>query len=264
MIAVLLLGCGGESSDDSAAADEVTWGGFVYVGSGTEKDDRFSTGTITLWEEPFEESGAEVAMEQPYYDNYPGFWQVVAPPQRSVNLRISNEGWEAPDSGSDSGAADTGTVPMVEVRSTVWAGNTPRADGNWLGGALFAATDDWIEALFEAVGEDGDVYVTAVDEPWVRVIGAPADAGWDCAELQIAGRGVGVSPDAGGVQCWGEATPAVAGIDATYAPISTGQPVLFTALVEPGAFTVSHGIATEHYVADAGDIVVAFNFVGNP
>lgn len=217
---LVVLAC--DTPEPEPPPDSVTWSGWVYASPEVGDETRLEEGFVTAWPEPF--TGDPVAAEQPYAD-YPGYWQLEVPPSIPLNLRLSGEG----------------------IRPTVWAGDSPGASGSWFSGALFAATDAWLEDLFDAVDGDGDAWVDAARQDQVLLVGAPADDSVDCATLEVNGE-----PPT----CW------VVDADGVVSRVREGVPSLFAAAVGAGDVVVAAGDAEEHYVADGGDVVFAYFFYG--
>lgn len=220
---VFLLGC---EAEEATAVTEVNWAGFVYVGDGTDSEDRLSDGALSL-------TMADVTVdgEQPY-DDYPGFWEFVVPPGLPVNLRIEG----------------SGALP------TVWAGDTPTQDANWLGGSVFAATPRYVEDLFEALGEDGDDWVLGSDNIDVLVIGVPSDPEWTCGEVSLDVAGSALVPS-----CW------LANSEGEYTPVSgEAAAMVFAAVVPAGELVVRFRDAVEQYATQGGDVVLAYFFQDAP
>jgi hypothetical protein len=211
----LVLGCGVDEVDTGTVA----WSGWVYTDSDTKESSRFTTGNVTFWPDPFTEGG-ELAGEQAYAD-YPGYWQVDVPPDTAVNVRITSD----------------------DTRPTVWAGDTPSANGNWFAGALFGATDGWLEDRFDTLMGDGDVWVNTADADHVLVLGAPADDTLGCEAFTVAGA----KP-----ACWSIDEDGVA------TEVDTGPVTWFAVLAAPGVVSVGIGAATEEWRADGGDVVMAW------
>lgn len=219
-MSLILLSLLGACEEAAAPSDEVSWGGWVYV----DQDDEqvLTDGAVAFWPEGAVEA---VAAEQPYLEDFPGYWEVTLSPGVAVNVRVSG-----------------GTE-----RGTWWAGDSPTARGNWFGGALFAVTDAWLLNVLDALGEDEDVWLAAAADG-VLVLGYPANAALVCGDVSI-----GAEPPL----CWsvdeqGVTTPG-AGEDAV---------TWFLALAEPGEVVVAVGGAEERWTAEAGEVILPWYLSG--
>lgn len=212
----LLAAC----EEAAAPSDEVSWSGWVYV----DQDDEhvLTEGAAEFWPEGAEEP---VAAEQPYIDDYPGYWEVFLSPGVPANVHLT-------------GAAERGTW---------WAGDAPTARGNWFGGALFAVTDAWLRDVFDALGEDEDAWLAASAEG-VVVLGYPADSELGCAQLTVGAE----VPLCWSVDEAGVIAPAAADTAVTW----------FLALAEPGEVVVGMAGAEERWTAEAGEVILPWYLSG--
>lgn len=202
----------------------VAWSGFVFSSPAVSEETYFGTGTVD-----FAADGAEpVAGEQPYVEDYPGYWAVELPASVPVVVNLDAEAaWP-----------------------TVWQGVTPGTDGRWLSGALFAADVAYMTELFAALPFPMGTTPSDLDESGlVHVWGSPADTGWDCADVRVA-----------------EATPTCFAIadDGSVTRVSSGEFDWFLAVdVAPGTIVVASGLGAEAaYAAAAGSVVMAHYFYG--
>ncbi len=218
----LLWACETPTEADSL----VTWAGWVYAGPETVETARLGAGSVTFWPAPFAES-EQIAAAQPYED-YVGYWSVDVPPDQPVLVRV---------------VAD-------ELHPTVWAGDTPSADGNWFAGALFAVEDGWLEDVFDALGADGDAWVEVLTERAI-VLGYPASDAIVCEDLTVESDAGVVAPS-----CWS------VGEEGDVAEVRTGPIDWFAAQVSAGEVRVGIGGASELYVAAPGDVVMAWYLTG--
>ncbi|GDX81188.1 hypothetical protein LBMAG42_29990 [Deltaproteobacteria bacterium] len=217
---MLPLACAEVAEDDGL----VSWSGWLYSGPESVEEARLVEGALTAWPEPFT-AGEEREGEQPY-DDYAGYWEVRVPADVSVNVRIEG----------------------AEARSTVWAGSTPGASGNWFAGALFAAPDVWLQEVLEGLSGEGATWLTALDAGQVLVLGLPANEALGCEALSITGEGGLPAAPA----CWSVDDEGVA------TRVTRGPITWFLALAPPGEVVVEIGTATERYRAEAGDVVMAW------
>lgn len=223
----LLLAC---STTETTEDELVTWVGYVYGGDTTNADERLDQGK--LW---FDMGDSEIKGEQPYED-YPGFWQFEVPPGVPGNVRIE------------------GSISGVDARNTVWAADSPTKDGNWLGGSLFAATDRFIEDLFETLGEDGDAWLVSQDSVDVLVVGVPAEPSWHCGEVRLTVVEADYTPS-----CW------VLNESGEFVAAAGAEPaVVFAAHVPAGDITLQFQSATELYPTQPGDVVLAYFLMDAP
>ena len=131
----LLLACGTERGV-RPGADSVSYGGWVYLGP-PSSEVVFGDGTVT-----FEPTGAEPVEATQLYEGYPGYWVAEAlPPRTPFQLRLEGEG----------------------AYPTVWAGDTPSANGTWLSGALFAAEYAYIDDLLVSQPDNGEQALEIVE-----------------------------------------------------------------------------------------------------
>lgn len=219
-----LTACATPVEDDGL----VTWSGWVFADGETSEEARFAAGHVTFWPAPFAES-EPVAAEQPYED-YAGYWSVALPPTTPVLVRITGEA----------------------TRPTIWAGDSPTADGNWFAGALFAVSDPWVEAHFERLGLDGDAWLAHLAAGEVLVIGYPANAEVGCEDLRVEL----VDGTAATTSCWLQSD------DGEVAPVVSGELTWFAAHLPAGELRVAFGGAAEEYVAEPGDVVMAWYLSG--
>ncbi|MSQ01180.1 MAG: hypothetical protein EXR71_04700 [Myxococcales bacterium] len=224
LLAVLVLGCEAVSEDDDGL---VSWAGYVYMDVDAPGEARLAEGNVTFWPVPFV-ADAQLAGDQPY-DDYPGYWEVRVMPAAATLVRITSE----------------------LTRPTVWAGDAPEVDGNWLSGALFGVTDVWIEDTFDPLAGDGDAWVDIAVRGEVLVIGRPLDDTVECQHLSVIAGGVEHRPT-----CWLQDDAGVT------AAVSTGPVSWFAASASAGEVVVSWLDASEVYRADAGDVVMAWYLVG--
>ncbi|MFN7145189.1 MAG: hypothetical protein ACK4YP_15540 [Myxococcota bacterium] len=212
---LLLLACGSERGV-RAAPDEVTYGGWVYEGP-PSGEVVLADGALT-----FTLPGAEpVAAEQPYA-GYPGYWLATLPPGVPFQLRVEG----------------------ANVYPTVWAGDTPEANGTWLAGAVFAGEKGYVDGLFESL-ELGSP-IGALDRGAVHLWGLPNDAAaWDCAAIRVQ-----------------DTAPVCFAADETGALVRvTEGPVdwFFAFDLAPGEVVLDDGSGPiETWTAAEGDLVMAF------
>ncbi|HNH47977.1 MAG TPA: hypothetical protein PKY30_13115 [Myxococcota bacterium] len=202
------------------AEAEVSYAGYVYATPDTEGE-LFTAGTMEFQlanDEPVEG-------EQPYPEDYPGYWWAPLPASQSFELRITGEG----------------------VYPTRWAGRAPASDGGWFAGTLFAGEKAWMDDLFAQVAPDAG----KLSEGAIHLWGLPYDPeAWDCAKVQVQGRPV---------RCFDYDAET-----ATFVPVETGPFDWFFAVdLNPGEVEVDSGIGGKHvYTAEAGDLVMALWFQG--
>ncbi len=156
LLVSLLPGCGYERGVREAP-EEVEYGGWVYLGPPSSE--------VVLADGPLTFSFAEaepVVAEQPY-DGYPGYWLATLPPGEPFQLRLEGEG----------------------AYPTVWAGDTPGANGSWLAGALFAGEKAYIDELIAGL----DLPLArpgALADGAIHLWGLPNDGtAWDCAAVRV-------------------------------------------------------------------------------
>ncbi len=203
----------------TSTADTVAWAGWVYTDGQTVEEAKITDGAVTVWPEPPAADG-QIAAAQPYPD-YPGYWSADVPPSTPVNVRI--------------------TAP--NTRPTVWAGDTPAADGSWFSGALFGASDRWLEDVFDALLVNGDEWVAVPLRGDVLVLGQPVNDEVLCEDLLVDG----VHPS-----CWR------VGDDGAPEAVQTGPVTWFAASAAPGAVELQLGASVETWYADGGDVVMAW------
>ncbi len=224
VVVALLLGCDSVAEDDDGL---VSWAGYVYMDVNAPGEERLAEGNVTFWPAPFL-ADAQLAAEQPYED-YAGYYEVRVEPAGSTLVRITSE----------------------LTRPTVWAGDAPQVDGNWLSGALFGVTDVWIEDLFDPLMGDGDAWVDVARRDEVLVIGRPLNDAVECQHITIAAADGEHRPP-----CWLEDDEGVA-VVVTSGPISW-----FASSAAPGEVVVSWLDASEAYQADGGDVIMAWYLTG--
>jgi hypothetical protein len=167
--------------------------------------------------------------EQPFPDQYPGYWGIEVPPDTPFQLTLQGDGY----------------YPAI------WAGMTPSTPGSWFSGALFAAETDYIDSLAQTLAPEAP----PLSEGGVQLWGVPLDPeAWDCAKISIQ--------DATGTKSVSCFTLSEDG--ATLTPITTGSLNWFYAAgLEPGEILLDSGIGGSYtYSAIDGSIVMAIWFVG--
>lgn len=214
MLLSLLLACGAERGL-RAAPDVVSYGGWVYSGP-PSAEVVLADGALT-----FTTAEGDVEAAQPYAD-YPGYWLAELPPATPFQLRLEGEG----------------------AYPTVWAGDTPGANGSWFAGAVFAAEQAYIDDLLASL-DTGMRSVGALGDGAVHLWGLPNDReAWDCAEVSVQSRGVScyAFDDAGAI-----------------GPVSEGPFDWFFAFdLDAGEVTLDDGTGpTETWTAAPGDLVMA-------
>lgn len=153
---LLLVGCEAEQPSD------VTYGGWVYDGP-SSSETVLADGALT-----FTVAGEEVPAEQPY-SGYPGYWVATLPPHEPFQLRVESE------------AAYT----------SVWAGDTPSANGSWFAGALFTPERVWFDELIASLDLPFGVSPGALSDGAIHAWGLVNEPdAWDCAELTLQGAAV--------------------------------------------------------------------------
>ncbi len=218
----LLLACTDERGPRDPS-DVVELDGYVYAGP-TDPDVQLTGGTLT-----FTPEGAEpIAAEQPFVDDYPGYWRADVPASVPYSLRIvGNTGYPA-----------------------VWRGTAPAADGSWFSGALFGADTDQVDTFLAGLELPTTITPAPLGEgEFAHVWGYPWVAeGWDCALVSVNGE------------------PAICYLqDPTTGYTSRVDAGPFTYFVSlnllPGEVVVDSGIGgAETYMAEGGDMVFAFWF----
>lgn len=223
----VVLGC---VAGEETALDTVEWSGFVYLGESTDSEDRLAEGLVSL-----DVPGMHIHGQQPYED-YPGYWVFAVPPAEPATLRVEG----------------TGALP------TLWAGDTPTKDANWLGGTVFAATERYVENLLETLGEDGDDWVLGTDSIDVLMLGLPSEPDWTCGDVVVeVGDPADSTPYA--VTCW------TISEDGTYLIAEADSPaVAFAAIVPAGETTLRFKNAVETYATLGGDVVLAYYLTDAP
>ncbi|MDP2305422.1 MAG: hypothetical protein Q8P18_05300 [Pseudomonadota bacterium] len=159
----LLAACGAERGLREAPA-EVTYGGWVYDSLLYEAV--FADGTLTFTvPTAAAPEGEALAADQPY-EGYDGYWLATLPPNVPFALRLLGEG----------------TYP------TVWAGDTPGANGTWFAGALFATKVVDVDALLAGLDLPKGLVPGALSAGAVHLWGRPFDGtDWDCATVTVNG-----------------------------------------------------------------------------
>jgi hypothetical protein len=219
LLTSLLLACGTERGV-RPGADSVSYGGWVYLGP-PSSEVVFGDGTVT-----FEPTGVEPVEATQLYEGYPGYWVAEAlPPRTPFQLRLEGEG----------------------AYPTVWAGDTPSANGTWLSGALFAAEYAYIDDLLVTFAPPAPAApVGALADGAIHVWGLPNDGtAWDCANVRVQGR-----------------TPVCYLFDeAGAATLVTDGPFdwFFAFDLAPGEIVLDAGSGPiESWTAREGDLVMAF------
>jgi len=221
MVLGLLLAC----AEPEAESGDVSWSGWVYLDQDSEQP--LADGSVEFW---LAGASEPILAEQPYADDYPGYWAVVLPAGEAVNVRVSATG----------------------ARSTWWAGNAPTADGSWFGGALFAATQSWIDTVFTSLGEDPDYWAPVFDEPAGIVLGYPANSEVRCGDIALWAPLVEL-----GVVCW------TLTADGTIAPgADSDVAAWFAAAVPEGAVLLGVGSAREAWEVAEGELVLPWYLTG--
>ena len=224
VLAALFFECEEVPEEDDGL---VSWAGYVYMDVDAPGEERLGEGSVTFWPSPFAADG-QLPAAQPYED-YVGYWEVRVAPAASAMVRITSD----------------------LTRPTVWAGDAPEVDGNWLSGALFGVTDVWIEATFDPLSGDGDLWVDVAERGDVLVIGRPLNDSVECQHLTVTAGGVEHQPG-----CWLEDETGAASV-VTFGPISW-----FASSADTGEVVVSWLDGSEVYQADAGDVIMAWYLAG--
>ncbi|MES2640955.1 MAG: hypothetical protein V4850_15805 [Myxococcota bacterium] len=222
MIALLplLLACGTERGLRDAPT-EVTYGGWVY--DSLLYEGVFAEGTLTFTVGGDILAEPSVAAEQPY-EGYEGYWLATLPPKAPFELRVEGEG----------------------AYPTVWAGDTPGANGTWFPGALFAGGTVEIDALLAGLVLPEGVAPGALAEGAIHLWGRPSDGtDWDCAAVKVNG----VVP-----LCY------VLEEDGSLRPVGEGPFDMFFAFdLPPGQVVLEDGFGGgEAWTAVEGDLVMAW------
>ncbi len=218
----LLAACGTERGLRDAPT-EVTYGGWIY--DSPLYEGVFADGTVTFTL-PADVAEEPVAAEQPY-EGYDGYWLATLPPSTPLQLRIAGEGaWPS-----------------------VWAGDSPGADGAWFAGVVFAADQAYVDAMLLALDLPEGVVPGALADGAVHLWGAPLDgADWDCAAVRVNGA----AP-----VCYTVAEDGVA------TRVTEGPFDLFYAFdLAPGEVVLEDGFGgRETWTAAAGELVMAWSLV---
>ena len=217
VLLLFLVACGAGRGQRPAASD-VTFSGWIYDSPAYE--DVLAEGALSF----ALPSGSPVDTSQPY-PSYPGYWSATLPASTSFSMRLTGEG----------------------AYPSVWAGDSPGADGSWLPGALFAAEQTYIDDLLLTVTEAMSPAPTALADGAVHLWGMPQDGSdWDCAEVRVAG----VAP-----LCF-----VVADEDGSLTSVTEGAFDWFFAFdLAPGSVVVEDGFGGEEaWPTQAGDLVFAF------
>ena len=122
----------------------------------------FTGGTVT-----FTLDGTEYAAEEPY-DGYPGYWLAADPLPPSTPFQLDIAG--------------------ADSYPTVWAGDTPSANGYWLPGYLFAMPPDYWDGLVDGLGLTGGQRPDDVTDGAVHLWGLPLDDDWACEDILVNGE----------------------------------------------------------------------------
>ncbi len=216
-----LSACGAERGPREAPS-VVSYGGWVYDSPLFEAV--FSTGALTFTV-PTEVApeGEPVSAAQPYED-YAGYWLATLPPSVPFELRVEGEG----------------------AYPTVWAGDTPGANGTWFPGALFAGNIAYVDALVASLDLPLGVVPGTLAGGAVHLWGTPLDGtAWDCAVVTV---------NAGPVHCY------VVAEDGTLARVADGPfDVFFAFDLAPGEIELLDGFGgREAWTAEPGDLVMAW------
>src|SRR5688500_5137103 len=118
---VWLLAC--ESARGPREASEVVdYTGWIYAGP-TSQEATFAGGAATF---TFDDPEVEpVEAEEPYPDDYPGYWNAEVPGGERYTLRLEQEGY----------------YPAI------WRGTTPTNPGGWFAGALVAGEIEQVDSF---------------------------------------------------------------------------------------------------------------------
>lgn len=137
--AVFLLFACGVAREERPPSDVVAWRGYVFRSPvSTDAEDLLVSGVVTVTPA----GGEPVAAEQPYPEEYPGYWSVELPAGVPVDLDIEGEG-------------------LVPSR---WSADAPASDGAWSPGALFGMERAWVDSTFAQVGEAAGASVPPLDD----------------------------------------------------------------------------------------------------
>lgn len=217
----LLVACGTERGLREAP-EVVTYGGWVYDSLLYEAV--FANGTLAfdVGDDVLVEGG-DVAAEQPY-EGYDGYWLAELPPNVPFELRVEGEG----------------------VYPSIWAGDTPGANGTWFPGALFSTGIADVDALLAGLDLPEGVVPGPLAEGAVHLWGHPYDgADWDCAAVRVNGA----VP-----YCY------VLEEDGTLTRVDAGPFEMFFAFdLPPGEIVLEDGFGGgEAWTATEGDLVMAW------
>ena len=218
-VLTVLLACG-VAREERAASDIVTWRGYVFRSPVVEDgEDVLSDGTITV--SPL--GGDAIPAEQPFPDEYPGYWSVELPAGAAVRIDIEGEG----------------------LYPSRWAADAPSNDGSWSTGSVFGMERAWADATFAGVGELATVEVPPLDATRTHAWAFRRDgAGGVCEDLTIGG----VAPVCLLADEAGELSVVTEGV--------WSQAFVFGLAPGPVELAVG-GRVLETYVATGGDVVVA-------
>lgn len=202
------------------AEEEVTYGGYVYASPDTEGE------LLEVGKLEYTLPGPVLKpAEQPYPDDYPGYWWALLPASSPFELRITGEG----------------------LYPTLWAGQVPASDASWFSGTLFGGQKEWIDDLFAQVAPDAG----KLSEGAIHLWGIPYDPeAWRCEQVRVQAAPVlcfALDPETG-----------------TLLPVEQGSFDWFFAVdLEEGEVEVDSGIGgTYRYTALPGDLVMALWFQG--
>ncbi|MDP2315320.1 MAG: hypothetical protein Q8P41_20655 [Pseudomonadota bacterium] len=218
LLALPLVGCGAERGLRDAPT-EVTYGGWVYDSPRYEGVLALGDLTFTL---PSDVAPEPVAAEQPY-EGYEGYWLATLPPGVPFQLGVSSD----------------------NAYPTVWAGDSPGANGTWFVGAVFAAETTYVDALFAGLDLPEGTAPGALADGAVHLWGTAYAGEWDCSVVTVNGT----APF-----CY------VLAEDGTLARVTTGPFDMFFAFdLAPGEIVVEDGFGgREAWTADPGDLVMAW------
>lgn len=217
----LFLACGAERGPRDAPT-EVAYGGWVYDSLLYEAV--FAEGTLTFTVPTnAAPAGEALAAEQPY-EGYDGYWLATLPPSVPFELRVEGEG----------------------AYPSVWAGDTPGANGTWFPGAVFAAGSVEVDALLAGLDLPEGVVPGSLAAGAIHLWGRPSDGtDWDCAAVLVNG-----------------ATPLcyVLEEDGSLRRVDAGPFDMFFAFdLPPGEIVLSDGFGGgEAWAAVEGDLVMAW------
>lgn len=220
--AALLTACGAERGVREPPT-AVTYGGWVYDSLLFEAVLTAGAVTFTVPTEA-EPQGEALAAEQPYEASQ-GYWLVTLPPNVPFELRI--EGGE-------------GFYPSV------WAGDTPGANGTWFPGAVFGTSIAEVDALLAGLDLPLGVAPGSLGGGAIHLWGRPYDGtGWACETVTVNG----VAP-----LCY------TLGPDGSLTRVSSGPFDMFFAFdLAPGEIVLEDGFGgAEAWTAVEGDLVMAW------